>query len=148
VIRTVILGLLRDGAPRHGYELMVAHRARSGEQLNTGNFYRELARLSSEGLVETGVNPPDADARRIPYRITPRGSTLFDEWLISLQVHDDEEISERLLFVDLIPAETRTRLLERWQEELWVRGKILTRARGHSRWASNGRVERYDPCRH
>lgn len=128
MIRHVILGLLRDGQPRHGYELMLEHRARSGEQISTGNFYRELARLSGEGLLQTGINPPDADARRIPYQTTDRGSRAFDQWLVSPQAEADE-LSERLLFVDRIPSDVRERLFDRWQETLWMRSKALARAR-------------------
>src|SRR4030095_12846668 len=77
----VILGLLRDGRLHHGYELMTAYRVRSGTPASPGNFYRELARLETHGYAETGVNPPDADARRIPYHVTERGRGAFDRWL-------------------------------------------------------------------
>jgi DNA-binding PadR family transcriptional regulator len=128
MLRHVILGLLRDGRPRHGYELMTEHRSRAGEQIGTGNFYRELGKLTSEGLVQTGVNPPDADARRIPYQATEKGLRLFDQWLTSSQT-DIDELPERLLFIDRVPSDTRDRLFERWQETLWLRSKGLARAR-------------------
>ena len=45
--RHVILGLLRDGRARHGYELMTELKARSDEPISTGHFYRELARMAA-----------------------------------------------------------------------------------------------------
>jgi DNA-binding PadR family transcriptional regulator len=124
----LILGLLRDGQARHGYELITEYKARSGNQVSAGNFYRELARMAAERLVQTGVNPPDADARRIPYQITEKGRQSFDEWLIG-PGRDDGDLSAWLLFVDRVPHEIRDRLLDRWQDDLWLRGKSLSRAR-------------------
>src|SRR5207302_10584200 len=53
----LVLGLLRDGKPRHGYALMKDYRDRSGVQLSTGSFYRELQKLAAKGLVRTSANP-------------------------------------------------------------------------------------------
>ena len=128
MLRHVILGLLRDGQPRHGYGLMTEYRARAGNQISLGNLYREFGRLVSEGLLQTGVNPPDADPRRIPYQITERGRQSFDQWLL-MPVGSEAEIAERLVFVDHLPGERMTRLLDRWQDDLWARGKGLTKAR-------------------
>ena len=124
----LILGFLRDGQARHGYELITEYKARSGNQVSAGNFYRELARMAGDRLVQTGVNPPDADARRIPYQITEKGRHSFDEWLIG-PGRDDGDLSAWLLFVDRVPPEIRDRLLDRWQDDLWLRGKSLSRAR-------------------
>jgi len=121
----LLLGLLRDGQPHHGYQLMSEYKARSGNPASAGSFYRVLARLATQGLVSTGTNPPDADPRRIPYKITDAGTQLFDRWLVSSGGSD--EICERLLFVDRVPREALTRLLDRWQEELWMQGKTLAR---------------------
>jgi DNA-binding PadR family transcriptional regulator len=121
----MLLGLLRDGDPHHGYQLMSEYKARSGNQASAGSFYRVLARLAHQGLISTGTNPPDADPRRIPYQITTVGSQVFDRWLVSSGGSD--EICERLLFVDRVPREALTRLLDRWQEELWMQGKSLAR---------------------
>src|SRR5438093_11776058 len=75
----VILGLLRDCRLRHGYEIMTECRARSGSPVSIGNIYRELARLAGQGLVQTAINPPDADARRIPYHLTATGRLALDQ---------------------------------------------------------------------
>ncbi len=128
MLRHLILGLLRDGNPRHGYGLMSEYRLRAGEQLSMGNLYREVARMLKEALVQAGVNPPEADARRIPYQITDRGRQAFDAWFLA-PVRDEDEIAERLVFVDSAPAEGLARLLDRWQGDLWSRAKALTRTR-------------------
>jgi DNA-binding PadR family transcriptional regulator len=142
----LILGLLRDGQARHGYELITDYKARSGNSVSAGNFYRELARLASERLVQTGVNPPDADARRIPYQITEKGRQVFDDWLLTPS-REDNELSAWLLFVDRVPAETRDRLLDRWQDDLWIRGKGLAREREDALSAreTHDDVQRYNP---
>jgi DNA-binding PadR family transcriptional regulator len=124
----LILGFLRDGQARHGYELITEYKARSGNQVSAGNFYRELARMAAERLVQTGVNPPDADARRIPYQITEKGRQSFDEWLLS-PARDDGDLSAWLLFIDRVPHDTRDRLLDRWQDDLWLKSKALSRSR-------------------
>jgi DNA-binding PadR family transcriptional regulator len=124
----LILGLLRDGHGRHGYELMTEYLTRSGKHLSAGNFYRELARLTSDGLLRTGVNPPNADARRIPYQITARGADVFDDWMLAPSSLDDD-LSTWLLFVDRLSPATRNELLDRLQESLWVQSKKLVRSR-------------------
>jgi DNA-binding PadR family transcriptional regulator len=146
MLRHSVLGLLRDGLPRHGYGLMTEYRARSGERISIGNLYRELGRLAGDGLVQSGVNPPDADPRRIPYQITERGRQVFDQWLVAPLSHEDE-VSARLVFVDQVPPEALARLLDRWQEELWFRGKALARGREDAlaRGAGDEGARRYDP---
>src|SRR2546426_10406447 len=73
MLRYVLLALLADGNPAHGYALMKAYRQRSGVRLSIGNVYRELSRLAGEGLIAAATNPPGADPRRVPYRIMDRG---------------------------------------------------------------------------
>jgi len=124
----LILGLLRNGHSRHGYELMTDYAARSGVRTSPGNFYRELARLAAKGLVETGVNPPDADARRIPYRIKESGRQLFDRWLQAPTI-EDGDFPTWVIFSDQLDPDTRTRILERHEESLWMRSKALARVR-------------------
>jgi DNA-binding PadR family transcriptional regulator len=139
----LILGLLRDGRARHGYEIMTDYAARSGHKLSAGSFYRELARLADKGLVETGVNPPDADARRIPYRIRDGGRQLFDRWLTNPSL-DDADLTTWMLFAERLDAELRERVLQRREEELWVRSKTLARLRDDA-LGSDGPRERFQP---
>ena len=124
----LILGLLRDGRPRHGYELMSEYRRLSGLQVNAGNFYRELSKLVTQELIAPVENPQDADPRRIPYRIAAGGRSEFDSWLLE-PVSLGGEIGVWLLFADMLPAAHRERALHRLQEDLWLMNKTLLRAR-------------------
>ena len=134
----VVLGLLRDGKPRHGYELRTMYLKQSGTALGTGNFYRELTRLAAEGLVCPVANPPDADARRIPYAISEAGREDFDEWLLTEhRPHDD--LDEWILFADRVPADARDRIVSVRLEDIWLRNKILARTRDEALRATNGR---------
>jgi DNA-binding PadR family transcriptional regulator len=131
----VMLGLLRDGERRHGYQLVVRYRAETGLAVSPGNVYRELARLAAQGMVETVRRAADADPRRVPYRITARGREHFDRWVGSPPTRDDE-FSEWLLFVDHVPREVRERILERRREDIWMRSRLLARRREDTRGAT------------
>jgi DNA-binding PadR family transcriptional regulator len=124
----LILGLLRNGRPRHGYELITEFRARSGHPINPGNFYRECNKLVSQGLIAPNANPPDADPRRIPYRITQSGSRDFDDWLLEPRA-PDASLDSWVIFADMLLPEERLRLLDRMREELWMNSKVLAGAR-------------------
>jgi DNA-binding PadR family transcriptional regulator len=124
----VVLGFLRDGRARHGYELLIEYKARFGEALNAGNLYRELSRLAEKGMVQMGVNPPGVDTRRIPYQITERGRHAFDQWLAAPSSQDGD-FPMWLVFIDGLPSDARERILDRRQERLWMQGKLLARER-------------------
>jgi len=133
MFRYLVLGLLRSGQPQHGYALVKAYRKRSGILISNGNFYRELRCLVTEGLVRGTMNPEGADARRAPYEITADGSAEFDAWFAApggagIGQYDDE-LSWRALFLGEADAPVARRMLERWREELWLRGKVLERER-------------------
>jgi PadR family transcriptional regulator PadR len=68
----------------HGYGVIRAVRHRSGGRidLQTGAFYRHLARLLADGWVEECDSPPDDDPRRGSYyRLTAMGREVMGaEW--------------------------------------------------------------------
>jgi DNA-binding PadR family transcriptional regulator len=133
VFRYLVLGILRDRKPRHGYALMKEYRDRSGLQLSTGSFYRELQRLAGEDLVKTTANPAGEDARRAPYEITDAGLAAFDGWFAgparpALGDYEDD-LSDRALFVGDSDPKVVHSVMERLQESLWIGGKMLERAR-------------------
>jgi DNA-binding PadR family transcriptional regulator len=145
MVRYAILGLLRGGAVRHGYALLKEYRQFSGCRLSVGNIYRELQRLLADGLVETAANPPGADPRRSPYRITAAGVAGFDEWLGSPRIgsvadyHD--EMSLRACLVVRVKDAPVGQVLDRWREELSIRRSAFLRERGAT--AQNGGL--FDP---
>jgi DNA-binding PadR family transcriptional regulator len=137
----VIVGLLRDGQARHGYELRRLFLQRSGTQVGLGNFYRELTRLTAAGFVRQVTNPPEVDGRRIPYEITERGESGFDDWLLAERRKEDD-LHEWMLFVDRVPTDVRERILARRLEDLWIRQKLLARQREE---AASSTVATFDP---
>ncbi len=143
----LILGLLRDGRPRHGYELISEYKGLSGNVANPGNFYRELGKLDDHGFIESGIAPPDEDHRRIPYRITVAGEKEFDKWLAAPST-PDEELGSWLLFADRLQIDVLHELLEHTRERLWLQGKTVERARLDALAAMrrNGRVQHYNPA--
>jgi DNA-binding PadR family transcriptional regulator len=132
MFRFIVLGLLRHGGTLHGYALMKAYRGRTGVQMSTGTFYRELQNLVAEGLVRIVERAPDDDARRTPYQITARGSELFDRWLVRppiIALGSDDELTARTMFLHEAPAEIARQMIEAWKEELWLLSKKFERDR-------------------
>jgi len=133
MLRYVLLALLADGNPAHGYALMKAYRQRSGARLSIGNVYRELSRLAGEGLIAAATNPPGADPRRVPYRIMDRGREALAGWLAA-PVHtltsiSADPLSHRLAILgDLDPMRAGEFLTE-LHTELWEQSKTLERER-------------------
>ena len=88
-----ILAALAEGEC-HGYAVMQRVRDRSGGAvpLQTGSFYRHLAKLIDGGLVTpvTRSRPADDPRRGAYYRLTPRGH--------------DELVAERRRLAALVAA--------------------------------------------
>jgi DNA-binding PadR family transcriptional regulator len=133
MFRYLILGLLRSGARMHGYAMVKEYRERSGIEVSTGNFYRELQRLVLDGLIRAAANPPGADARRTPYEITDVGASVFDEWFLAQHAAagaaPEDDISARALFIADADSALVARVLDRLRENLWFTGKTLERDR-------------------
>ena len=127
MVQHLILGLLRHGTPSYAYALSSELTRRAGASYLAQNVGRELRKLKDAGLVTREANAPGADERRIPFAITPEGCDVFDEWLLSPQTLEDE-FSDWLLFIELVAVPIRIQLLERHEDELWTRIKILNRA--------------------
>ena len=129
--RYLVLGLLRDGTPRHGYALMKDYQQRSGTPIGSGRFYNKLQRLAAEGLVTTAANPPGADPRRTPYRITSTGAASFDVWLRDSANPDsqrgDDLCAHALLLTAAEPAVVSA-TLDRWRNDIAMRGARIEEA--------------------
>ena len=79
-----------------------------------------------------------------PYRIEESGRQAFDQWLIAPSM-DDGDLGIWLMFADRASAETRARVLDRREEELWMRSKTLARLRDDALARPNRVDARYDP---
>lgn len=132
MLRFLILGLLRGGRSLHGYALVKEYRERSGLDVKTGGFYRELQRLVRDRLIR-GPMSPDGGGRRTPYEITEDGTACFDQWLVSPSAgsaaFSEGEVSARALFVADAPRHVTTTMLEHMRANVWVWGKRLERER-------------------
>jgi DNA-binding PadR family transcriptional regulator len=70
---------LADG-PKHGYAIISDVEQLAGVRLGPGTLYGALARLESNGLIES----LPADDRRRPYRLTGAGTTALGDQLRAL----------------------------------------------------------------
>ena len=133
MMRYIMLGLLRHNGPRHGYSLMKGVQARIGLNLSIGNVYRELSRLAGEGLIAAATNPPGADPRRVPYRITDKGREALARWLAApvrtLTFTTADPLSHRLAILGDLDAVRAEEFLNELHTELWEQGKTLERER-------------------
>ena len=131
MLRYVLLALMSNGQPVHGYALMKAYEERSGIRLSIGNIYRELQRLAAGGLVRAAANPPGADPRRVPYEITPAGSAAFAEWLSTPTAGPVTEcggaFAFRALFLGQEDPAVGRRLITRWHDDLTIRRNAIQR---------------------
>jgi DNA-binding PadR family transcriptional regulator len=124
----VVLGLLRDGDLRHGYDLIREYGRRSSRPFSSGNVYRELAKLAADGLIAQRQNPYGDDPRRVPYQITDAGRGVFDRWIVSPRTVE-LEFDVWVMVIDRVPPEALEQLLERRQERLWLKAKLITEER-------------------
>jgi DNA-binding PadR family transcriptional regulator len=136
MLRYVLLALLANGSPAHGYALMKAYRDRSGVRLSIGNVYRELSRLAADQLIVAATNPPDADPRRAPYQITAKGREALAAWLAApvhtLTSAPADPLSHRLAILGDLDPVRAGEFLSELHAELWERGKALERERAHT----------------
>lgn len=133
LFRFIVLGLLRGCGPQHGYGLMKAFERRSGLRVSSGNFYRELRRLATDGLVDTVARSgPKTGSRRLAYQITDIGLLMFDEWFLltpMLAGRGPDDLSARTLFFGDADGAAVARLLEAWERDIWFQNKMLERGR-------------------
>lgn len=73
VVYHILLSLSRGR--RHGYGIIkdVAGRTEGRLELEAGTLYAAVKRLRDDGLIEEAQAPPDTDARRRYYGLTPLG---------------------------------------------------------------------------
>ena len=97
MFRYLVLGLLRDGQPKHGYAIRREYISRSGVEINSGSFYRELQRLVDDRLLRV-ADGRWVDDRRTPYAILDAGRSVFDRWICSRL--GDLEAGADVIFVE------------------------------------------------
>ena len=98
---------------------------------NAGNFYRELSRLQEQGLV-TLDKAASADMRRASYRITERGSEVFDHWIQDPNT-PMRELPNWVLFLGLLEPAVATQLIERVRRKVRLEVERLAAAHDDAR---------------
>jgi DNA-binding PadR family transcriptional regulator len=85
-----LLGLLHDG-PLTGWDLVAVAQDRIGNfwTLTQSQVYRELARMTEDGLVTVGVPGP---RDRKPYTITDPGRAAFASWIDAAPAPDQVRV--------------------------------------------------------
>lgn len=147
MLRHVLLALLSNDQPAHGYALMKGYTERMGVRLSIGNVYRELQRLVAEGLIFTAANPPGADPRRAPYGLTERGREALSAWLVAPVEGPGRSIGEEIAFRLAVLGDLEWRVagpvLERLRAELWGIAKRIEQERAEpSNGNASGRLFR------
>jgi DNA-binding PadR family transcriptional regulator len=130
LVCNLLLGILRDGKPRHGYALAKDYERRTALTLGAGTVYRELKGLAEAGLVRPVDNPAGADPRRLPHQITRRGAEAFESWFShvpEVSVGNDSELAARVTFLPEIDSELAARVTERFRINYWMVAKSLER---------------------
>jgi DNA-binding PadR family transcriptional regulator len=86
-VEPVLLYLLRQQGPSHGYDLhqQVAAHALTDAEIERAVLYRTLRNLESHGHVESVWNTEDAGPPRRVYRITSSGDAHLEEWAVVLE---------------------------------------------------------------
>jgi len=133
MLRSVLLALLADGKPAHGYALMKAYQERSGFRLSIGNVYRELQRLLADGLIVTAENPVGADPRRAPYTINDAGretlAAFVSEPARELAQSYPDPLSYHLAILGDVDPSQAEAFLNDLHDELWIEAKFIERER-------------------
>lgn len=77
VVYYVLLSLSDEA--RHGYGIIkdVVDRTDGRLELEAGTLYAAIKRLRDDDLIDETAGPPQADARRRYYRLTPRGERVL-----------------------------------------------------------------------
>lgn len=128
VVCNLLLGILSDGKPRHGYALAKDYERRTGLTLSAGSVYRELRALAETGLVRPVDNPAGADPRRLPHEITGRGREAFEDWFARApepSIGTDGELAARVTFLPEVDRDLAARVVERFRVGYWMLAKTL-----------------------
>ncbi len=107
-VRLGVLALLDEG-PSHGYQLKADFETRTGDvwTVNVGQIYTVLDRLEKDGLAEPAEVESNGDRR--PWRITPAGRRVVDDWFAEAAVTPaparDELLIKVLVAIGRSPAD-------------------------------------------
>lgn len=115
-IRILILGVLNQNIPMHGYEVRRELESWNAEQwasIAYGSIYFSLKTMAQEGLIETVE--PDKQTSKIVYKITKSGKEEFErllkkQWWEIKPIIDPFQVA--LVFMNYMPREELLLALE------------------------------------
>lgn len=126
-----LLGVLAK-EPRHGYELKAAFEEKAGGfwNINYGQIYSTLDRLTRAGLVEAETEETDSGRERKVYSITEKGATDLRQWLsrpVERRRPLRDELFVKLALLDPDEPDPMLRLLEDQRQFYLAQMAELTR---------------------
>lgn len=126
-----LLGVLAK-EPRHGYELKAAFEQKAGGfwNINYGQIYSTLDRLTREGLVQSETEETDGGRERKVYSITAKGAADLRRWLLQPVTRRRplrDELFVKLALLDPTEPAPIFRLLEDQRQYYLARMAELTR---------------------
>ncbi len=141
-IKYAILGLLSQG-PLHGYELKSAYEEElvPGAQLNVGQVYKSLERLSHEGFVSHDVVRQDVRPDKKVYDLTDPGRDELRRWIEEpsrAPIDRRDEIFLKLILARRLEAVDPLAVIEIERRECMTRLHEIVSAKAR---ASNGSSE-------
>ena len=117
-IRTLLLGILNDQKPRHGYEvrqILESWNADKWASISYGSIYFALKKMAEEGLLEVIENRKDDQSDKTVYKITKAGNSAFmvilrKQWINLEPSIDPFQVA--LTFANYLPKDELLTMLE------------------------------------
>lgn len=131
-IRTLLLGILVQQGPKHGYEIRQELESWNAEQwanIAYGSIYFALKKMAEEGLIKVLENK-DEKPGRILYEVTPAGKDQFmdllrKQWWEMKPIIDPFQVA--LTFMNCMPKDELILALEHKTDNLRASIKSMAR---------------------
>lgn len=136
-IRTLLLGILYDQEPRHGYEvkqILESWNADKWANIGYGSIYFALKKMAEEGLLKI-VEDQEGKQDKTVYQITESGSNAFmvmlrKQWLELKPSVDPFQVA--LTFMQYLPKDELSTALEHradtWRHVIKTSNRVLPMA--------------------
>lgn len=116
--RLLVLGVVRESGPVHGYDVRKTLVVRGWSSIAPGSIYNALKTLAQEGFLESvGTDRQGARPERTSFRITPAGeqefTRLLEENLREARLPNHPVLAGLVFLPEMPPAEVATLLRTR-----------------------------------
>ncbi|GMU19157.1 MAG: PadR family transcriptional regulator [Candidatus Babeliales bacterium] len=131
-IRTLLLGVLVQQGPKHGYEIRQELESWNAEQwanIAYGSIYFSLKKMTQEGLIKILENTDDEKPGRILYEVTEVGKNQFmnllrEQWWELKPIIDPFQVA--LTFMNCMPKDEIILALKHKADNLRANIKSMT----------------------